>query len=274
MKTALITGAATGIGLAATQKLAKEGWFVFATAMPEQSTANLRQAVALEQIIEVDLTQSQSVQTLIDIIRQHGRLDAVISNAGIAIPGPIEEVSMEDLKRQFEVNVFAPIHLVRAFLPLLRKSHGRLIFIGAGQGRVALPFGGPYGGSKAALAALTDALRSEVAQMNISVSLIEPGAVKTPILKVAQARSEALLANMSSAARNYYEKPFKKVLKASEKAFQSAAAPEKIADLIYTILTVRRPKPRYLFGKEAVALALIAVLPTRWRAALILKIIK
>ena len=272
-KTVLITGAATGIGLAVTKLLSKNGWYIFATAMPGQNTQDLLKYVPAKNIIHVDLSNHISIKDLIEKVKSEGTLDALVSNAGIAVPGPIEEVSPDDLRLQFAVNTFAPAQLAQGLLPLLRASKGHMIFVGAGQGRVALPFGGPYGASKAALAALTDALRTEVAKTGVMVSLIEPGAVKTNILQSSQVRSAALLQKMSPEARTLYKEPLEKVLNQSEVAFKTAMPPEAMAELIEKILSTKSPKPRYLVGREAKALAFIALLPAKLRASLVRKTI-
>lgn len=268
--TVLVTGAATGIGLSTARLLAAEGWRVVGTALPEQDTAKLRDAGA--EHLHVDLTDQDSLAELTHAMTSLPRLDALVSNAGIAIPGPLEGLSTEEIHLHLALNSMAPIQLATAALPQLRETHGRMVFIGAGQGRASLPFGGPYGASKSALAALTDALRAELADSAVSVSLIEPGAVRTDILTSSRERGLHLLDSLPAEVAQRYRDPMVATLEKSERAFRSALAPDEISRLIQRILTRPRPRPRYLIGREAKALALLAVLPARLRARLVARL--
>lgn len=159
--------------------------------------------------------------------------------------------------------------LAKSLLPQLRATRGRMIFVGAGKGRVALPFGGPYGASKAALASLIDALRVEVADTGVTVSLLEPGAVRTDILTDSRERGMAVLDRLPQDIAQRYREPVLATFARSEKAFERAISPDKIGRLILHILTTPKPKPRYLIGREAVGLAILALLPARRRSKLV-----
>jgi NAD(P)-dependent dehydrogenase (short-subunit alcohol dehydrogenase family) len=270
-RTVLVTGAATGIGLATARVLAADGWRVLGTALAGQDTADLA-GVAGVRVLETDLADSTARDTLTGMLRAEPRLDALVSNAGIAVPGPVEGVPVDQLRAQFELNTIAPVHLAQAVLPQLRATGGRMIFVGAGQGRVALPFGGPYGASKAALAALTDALRLETAKTGVTVSLIEPGAVRTGILADSRRRADALLAGLPADLASRYGDRLLATLARSEAVFARALPADEIAHLIQRILAAPAPKPRYLIGREAVGLAVVAALPARWRAVLLARL--
>jgi NAD(P)-dependent dehydrogenase (short-subunit alcohol dehydrogenase family) len=270
-RTVLVTGAATGIGLATARLLAADGWRVLGTALPGQDADDLA-GIDGVRVLETDLADDDSRDALTRMLRAEPRLYALVSNAGIAVPGPVEGVPLDQLRVQFELNTFAPVHLAQAVLPQLRVTGGRMVFVGAGQGRVALPFGGPYGASKAALAALTDALRLEIADSAVAVSLIEPGAVRTGILADSRRRGDALLARLPDDLTDRYRARLLATLARSESAFATALPAEDIARLIRRILTVPGPKPRYLIGREAVGLAVIAALPARWRAVLLARL--
>lgn len=272
-KTVLITGAATGVGLAAAKLLSQKGYFILATAMPSQDTTELNSMSNLR-IIEVDLSDECSIDKMIEVVHKHGRLDAIVSNAGIAVPGPMECMPMNLIKLQYQINVFAPMRLVHGLLPLLGETKGRMLFIGAGQGRVCLPFGGPYGSSKAALAAITDALRSELHNSGICVSVIEPGAIKTGILETSKNRWATVLSGLSQTYLERYQSAMEKTFQTSERAFRSAMTSDEFAQYILKILEIKKPKPRYLVGREAKALAFISILPARWRAALLTRLVK
>jgi len=265
---ALVTGAATGIGLAVCQALSLQEWHVLATALPGQDSSALRELQGTE-VVEADLSDDSSLQALVDRVRREPGLDAFISSAGIAIPGPLEAIPAEALREQFEVNAFAPVLLARAILPLMRKSRGTLLFIGAGQGRVALPFGGPYAASKSALAALTDALRAETAGSGITVTLVEPGAVRTSILTDSSARALALLEGMPKETADLYRGALLAVLRRSGLAFRQALPVEDVARLITRTLDSPHPPPRRLVDRDALLLAAVDGYPARWRARLI-----
>jgi NAD(P)-dependent dehydrogenase (short-subunit alcohol dehydrogenase family) len=270
-RTVLVTGAATGIGLATSRLLAADGWRVLGTALPGQDAADLAGTAGVR-VVETDLADDDSRDALTRMLRAEPRLDALVSNAGIAVPGPVEGVPLDQLRAQFELNTIAPVHLAQAVLPQLRATRGRMIFVGAGQGRVALPFGGPYGASKAALAALTDALRLEIADSAVAVSLIEPGAVRTGILADSRRRADALLARLPDDLADRYRARLLSTLDRSESAFATALPADQIARLIRRILAAPRPGPRYLIGREAVGLAVVAALPARWRGALLARL--
>ncbi|MCC3283670.1 SDR family NAD(P)-dependent oxidoreductase [Arthrobacter caoxuetaonis] len=270
---ALVTGAATGIGLAVCQALSRQEWHVLATALPGQDSSALHDLQGVE-VVEADLRWNSSLQALVDRVRREPVLDAFISSAGIAIPGPLEAIPAEALREQFEVNTFAPVLLARAILPLLRKSRGSLVFVGAGQGRVALPFGGPYAASKAALAALTDALRAETAGSGITVTLFEPGAVRTGILTDSSARALAQLEGMPEAMAGLYRSALLAVLRRSGQAFRQALPVEDVARLITRTLDSPHPPPRRLVGRDALLLAAVADLPARWRARLVRRLMR
>ena len=266
--TALVTGAATGIGLATCRRLAADGWRVLGTAQPGQDAGALA-GISGVRVLEADLGDDGSRSALARAVRDEPRLDALISNAGFAVPGPVEGIPVDQLRAQFELNTLAPIALAQALLPQLRAARGRMIFVGAGQGRVALPFGGPYGASKAALASLTDALRLEIADSGVRVSLIEPGAVRTGILADSRRRADALLERLPDDLADRYRGRLLATLDRSESAFSNALPADEIAGLIMRILAAPVPKPRYLIGREAVGLAVVAMLPARWRAAVL-----
>lgn len=276
MKTVLVTGAGSGVGLAVSQELLTQGFSVLAAVMPGQDTSALGTHDALA-IIEADLFEDEDIDELVEVVHRHGRLDCVISNAGIAVPGPLELVSSAELRAQFQVNTFAPIRIIQGLLPLLRASRGRILIIGAGQARVCLPCGGPYGASKATASALMDALRAEVSSFGIEVSVIEPGAIKTGILQSSREKWAQLLAQVPAGIEdNVVEKyaiSMERTFNASARAFETAIPPDEFAKRVARIVVAKTVKPRYLVGREAKALAFVARLPDRLRASLMRKML-
>ena len=191
-----------------------------------------------------------------------------VSSAGISLPGPIE-LRADELEREFAVNAAAPARLAAALLPQLRQHSGRIVLIGAGQGRVALPFGGGYAASKAGLAAIADALRAEVDGDGVEVSLIEPGAVRTGILASSRVAAQSLMARAPADQRRRYEARLNRVMDVAARRFASAPAPSQIAELIVRVATTRVPRTRYVIGGEARFLRLLSHVPAGWRAKIV-----
>jgi NAD(P)-dependent dehydrogenase (short-subunit alcohol dehydrogenase family) len=266
-RVAVVTGAATGLGAATVRVLLDAGWIVVATRLPDQP---VELGARGARFIEVDLRASDAPARISAATEEAGGAALFVSSAGISLPGPVE-LRAGDIQTEFEVNAVAPARIVAELLPQLRVNRGRVVLIGAGQGRVALPFGAGYAASKAGLAAIADALRGEVRDQGITVSLIEPGAVRTGILDASRDRARDLMSNASDAARERYAAALGLTLDAAERAFATAMPPERIAELVLKISKARTPKPRYLIGREARALGILALLPARWRAALLAK---
>jgi NAD(P)-dependent dehydrogenase (short-subunit alcohol dehydrogenase family) len=189
-------------------------------------------------------------------------LDALINNAGIAIGGPVELLSDEDLRRQFDVNVFGQLAVTRAMLPALREARGRILFTSSIGGRVAMAYTAPYAASKHAIEAFADAMRVELSNSRIQIALIEPGSVATPIWDKGRGEAERLEIPPELQAQ------YGAVPAALEKALADTARrgvpPEQVAETIEKALTVRRMRARYLVGRDAQAmLALKRLLPDR-----------
>jgi NAD(P)-dependent dehydrogenase (short-subunit alcohol dehydrogenase family) len=188
-----------------------------------------------------------------------------VSNAGIAVGGPLEFLPVDELRRIFEINVFGAAELAQAFLPQLRSSKGRLVFVGSISGRLAVPFVAPYSMSKFALRALADALRVELGPAGIGVSLVEPSAVKTPIWSKGRDSREALLALLPPQAMERYGAQMEAMFAQVEREERGAMPVEHVARAILHAITARKPRARYLLGKGARAGSVVALLPTALR---------
>jgi NAD(P)-dependent dehydrogenase (short-subunit alcohol dehydrogenase family) len=272
VRTALITGASTGIGRATALRLAAAGWTVLAGVRdPVAGEHLLAEAVAGRVIpLTLDVTDSGQIEQARVRVQeetaraggmQGGRLDALVNNAGIGVGGPLELLSPEDLRMQFEVNVFGQVAVTRALLPALRAARGRIVLVSSIGGRVAVPFNGPYAASKHALEALGDALRGELHSSSIRVCMVEPGSVKTPIWGKARDTAEGL--EIPPELQDEYGSvpaAFAKILTDTERR---GVAPEQVAATIERALTARRPRARYLVGRDARGMVLAhALLPT------------
>ena len=205
----VITGASSGIGRAAALPLDRQGVIVHAGVRKEEDAASL-EAEASDRLVPVfiDVTDQDSISTAkAEVAAASGDrgLHGLVNNAGISVPGPLEFLPLEDLRKQLEVNVIGQIAVTQAFLPQLRRARGRIVNVGSIGGRTVTPFLGAYNASKFALEALTDALRMELRPWNLSVSIIEPGAVDTAIWEKGFAKADEIEARISDEGRRLYE---------------------------------------------------------------------
>jgi NAD(P)-dependent dehydrogenase (short-subunit alcohol dehydrogenase family) len=224
--------------------------------------------------IELDVTDAASIAKAVTRIAHlvgSSGLHGAVHSAGIVVAGPLELLSVEDLRRQLEVNVVGVFELTRALLPLLRVGTGRIVNIGSVSGRIASPYVGPYAISKHALEALTDAFRLELRHCRVSVSLIESGSVQTPIwqktLDDVTARSQQWPGNLAA----IYEEDLAAVRSAVQRISARAGKPETVVRAVVHALTARRPKTRYRVGLDArLGIFLSRFLPDRVRDWLVL----
>lgn len=263
----VVTGASTGIGEATALHLASLGFRVFAGVRKDSDAERLR-SEGSERLdpVQLDVTDSASIEAAVARIGETaaGGLSGLVNNAGIAVSGPIEFIPVEELRRQLEVNVVGQIAVTKAFLPMLRKGRGRVVNIGSIGGRVALPLLGPYAASKFAMEALTDSLRREVKQHGVGVSIVEPGAIATPIWEKSSAAADSLMSEWPAEAEALYGKLIAAVRAEAERIPERGLPPRAVAEAVEHALTARRPKTRYLVGRDAKGRALIArFLPDR-----------
>lgn len=273
-KTIVVTGASTGIGAATAKLLAARGYRVFAGVRKAEDGEALC-AGAPGQILPVllDITDAGQVQAVAETVAaQAGEagLAGLVNNAGIVVLGPLEYLPLDALRRQFEVNVFGQIAVTQAFMPLLRKARGRVVFTSSSSGFISAPFIGPYCASKFALEALIDALRAELRAWGIEVVSIQPGAIATPIWDKSAAANEALYGTLSEACHRRYDAAIAGVRKQAQSAAKRAIPPERIAKVIVQALEGVRPKTRYRPGVDAlVQYHLARRVPDRIRDAVI-----
>lgn len=259
--TVLVTGTSTGIGAACVERLARAGWTVLAGVRRRADGDLLADRVAGDvRPLIVDVTDEVQVQHAVDEVRAvvgGGGLDGLVNNAGIGLGGPVELVPMADWRRQFEVNVFGVIALTQAAFDLVRDGGGRFVYIGSQAGRVSNPGLAPYSASKHVLEALCESMRHELATTPMTVSLIEPGMVKTPIWDKSDEQIRRAQDLLAVSPRDEYG-----FLVPATRAFTREAAakgiePDRVARAVEHALTVARPKARYLVGPDAKALGTI-----------------
>jgi NAD(P)-dependent dehydrogenase (short-subunit alcohol dehydrogenase family) len=297
MPLALITGASTGIGRATALRLAASGWTVLAGVrdpaagqrlVADAAATPLHDAAAAPGsaatggsggsviALELDVTDTAQLATARERVELEaarpgasvrGGLDALVNNAGIGVGGPLELVSAEDLRRQFEVNVFAQVAVTQAMLPALRRAGtpggtsggraagGRIVFVSSIGGRVAMAFTAPYAASKHAIEAVGDALRVELRSSGVKVALVEPGSVATPIWDKSRAEAERVVIPPElQAAYGHVPAAMDKVL---QDTARRGVPPEQVAETIERALTESRMKARYVVGRDARAMLLV-----------------
>jgi NAD(P)-dependent dehydrogenase (short-subunit alcohol dehydrogenase family) len=264
----VITGASTGIGAACAFALDRLGFRVFAGVRRASDGEALRArgSSKLTPII-LDVTDTPSIARAAETVREavgSSGLAGLVNNAGMVVAGPLEVLALNDLRKQMEVNVIGQIAVTQAFIPLLRQGHGRIVNVGSIAGRATMPFMGPYSASKFALEALTDALRIELQAWGIHVSIVEPGAIATPLWKKSDADARQREAAASPEARALYGPAIAGVREAVHKAEQRAIPPDAVADAVIHALTASCPKTRYLVGTDAKLRAFLTwLLPDR-----------
>ena len=262
----LITGASTGIGEATALQLHKAGFRVFAGVRKPEDGERLR-AAGITVIQPLDVTSADDVAAAVHTVEQSLAgvpLRGIVNNAGVGIGGPLEALDLDDFRRTIEVNTTSQLGVTKAFLPLLRRSKGRIVNMSSIGGRVAQPFAGPYIASKFALEGVTDVLRGELLGWGIDVIAIEPGTIATPIWEKSSREAENVLAGLTPEQRDLYGKRLAKAAKMIERQNKRGAPPEKVAAAVEKALTASRPKPRYLVGDARLLLGLKRLLPTRW----------
>lgn len=237
-KVALVTGASSGIGQVTAQALANAGYRVFGTS---------RKAVVSSPgvtMLVCDVTEDVSVRAVIEeVVRQAGRIDLVVNNAGIGLLGGAEESSIAQAQRLFDVNVFGVVRVVNAVLPVMRKQkHGRIINMSSILGLIPSPFNAFYASTKHAIEGYTESLDHEVRAFGIRVVLVEPGLTRTsfeenltradqplPVYAAERLRSEVLM----------------------RKGVEAGDAPQVVANTVIKAATERKPKLRYSAGKQS-----------------------
>jgi NAD(P)-dependent dehydrogenase (short-subunit alcohol dehydrogenase family) len=252
-RSVLVTGASSGIGAACASRLAAAGWNVHAgVRKPGDAPVGTTEVI-------LDVTDSEAVARLgrAGTVPWGQSLDALVNNAGIAIAAPLEDLPVDELRRQLEVNVVGQLAVTKQLLPALRAARGRIVIVGSIAGRSALPFLGAYAISKFALEAMADSLRLELGPDGIEVALVEPGTIATPIWSKPQPLADGV-------SERYRQRVEHFRAAAARRAAKAAPAGD-VAEAVVHALTAARPKARYLVGRDAKIRAAIEHLPDRAR---------
>lgn len=237
-KVALVTGASSGFGSGAVSALLEKGYIVYASARRVERMRELEEKGAI--LVPMDITNQQDIKACVSkIIEEKGRIDVLINSAGYGSYGAIEVVSIEEARKQFDVNVFGLAAITKEVLPYMRKTGGRIVNISSGAGFATFPMGGWYAASKHALEALSDALRCEVERFGIHVSLIEPGSVKTEFADIAMKHFDP------TNQIDVYKKQAEGFKNAFVKSYENAPDSAVVIKAIVDAITSKNPKTRY-----------------------------
>jgi NAD(P)-dependent dehydrogenase (short-subunit alcohol dehydrogenase family) len=265
--TVLLSGASSGIGRACAGRLGGAGWRVLAGARKDEDLELLGGLPGVEPL-RLDVRAEGDVAAAAEAAGE--QLDALVNNAGVAVTGPVEALPLDAWREQLEVNLLGQVAVTRAVLPAIVRARGRIVNMSSIGGRSALPLFGPYAASKFALEAMTDSLRRELRGQGVTVVAVEPGAIATPIWVKGMAAADAQLAGMSEEQRCRYEGLIAAVRRQAERARDGGLDPAEVAAVVETALTVRRPRTRYVVGREARVQAVLArLLPDRAMDALV-----
>jgi short-subunit dehydrogenase len=250
-KLAVVTGSSTGIGYETAVLLARSGYQTYATMRDTKKSERLTEIAKSENlpliIAQLDVNNDKSVKDAIDkILSEQERIDVIVNNAGYGLFSPIEELSLDQIKEQFETNFFGAIRVIHAVIPTMRKQRaGTIVNVSSLVGRVGLPLSSAYVATKFALEGLTESVRYELSQFGIKVILIEPGVIKTNFI-------ENLKTSTVSESKSNYADLNESISKRFETMMaNSSTSPKVVAETILNAVTSEDPKLRYIVGEDA-----------------------
>ena len=251
-KVAVVTGSSSGIGYETSLLLARNQFTTYATMRNLSKGNGLRESASKEKIplrvAQLDVNNDSSVDnTIDDIVRENGRIDILVNNAGYDLFGSLEELSLEEIKQQFETNVFGVIRATKAVIPTMRKQvNGTIVNISSVGGRIGLiPFNTAYHASKFALEGFTESLRQELAEFNINIILIEPGFISSNFM------DNIKTAKGFDSNKSPYAKTVQQVFQGFQPMIASSSHPTEVAHTILNAVNSTSPELRYPVGKDA-----------------------
>ncbi|MDZ8027783.1 MAG: SDR family oxidoreductase [Nostoc sp. DcaGUA01] len=273
--TVLITGASTGIGQACALLLDRLGFSVFAGVRQDIDAQTLQEKASPKLIpVFLDVTDAESIASVVDKVTNtvgDVGISGLVNNAGIAVPGPLELLPIAEFQHQMNVNVTGQLAVTQAFLGLLRQGRGRIINMGSIAGRSPTPFLGAYNASKFALEALTDVMRMELKPWGISVSIIEPGSIATPIWNKSLTQADIGQDSLPESALNLYGQAMNAVRQKMQIIASRGISADIVAQAVVHALTAKQPKTRYLIGQDAKIQAVLKhILPDKLHDRIIL----
>ena len=249
-KVALVTGSSSGIGFETSLALARNGFHTFATMRDLGKDEKIKQIIEKEdlsiEILELDVDSEESVnQAIKTVSEKKGRIDVLVNNAGYGMWGTVEDVSIDEFKKQFETNFFSIIRLIQKVAPIMRKQNsGNIVNISSVAGRIGFPVSPAYISSKFALEGLSESLRFELMPFGINVIIIEPGVIKTNFF-------DSMKLSEKSQEDSTYKEITDKVISGVKMMAEMGTSPKEVADTIIKALKDEKPLPRYVVGNDA-----------------------
>jgi NAD(P)-dependent dehydrogenase (short-subunit alcohol dehydrogenase family) len=250
LSVAVVTGSSSGIGLATSLALAKNGYRTYAT-MRNLAKQDSIQSIADKQhlpirTVQLDVNDENSVKDAIQsIISESGRIDLLVNNAGYGLIGAFEDIGMDEIKSLYETNVFGVIRVTQVVLPIMRKQgSGRIINISSGAGRIGFPGSSAYVSSKFALEGLTESMAFEVEQFGIKTVLVEPGFIRTNFAE------NIAMAKKAQEPSSPYAQMMQMMSSNRDRMFENASDADLVAAVVVEAATAKEPNLRYLAGKD------------------------
>jgi NAD(P)-dependent dehydrogenase (short-subunit alcohol dehydrogenase family) len=247
---AVVTGSSSGIGLATSIALARNGYLTYAT-MRNLAKRDSIQSIADKQhlsirVVQLDVTDENSIKSAIQsILSEAGRIDLLVNNAGYVLTGAFEDIGINEIKALYETNVFGVIRVTQAVLPIMRKQGlGRIINISSGAGRIGYPGGSAYVSSKFALEGLSESMAFEVEQFGIRTVLVEPGFVRTKI------GENMAISKKTQDPNSPYSQMMQMMSSNQERMLENGSDADLVASVVAEAATAKEPNLRYLVGKD------------------------
>ncbi len=249
-KVAVVTGSSSGIGLATALELARKGFFTYATARNPAKAGAITEAAKKERIpisvVQLDVNDDNSVKNAVQrILNEKGRIDVLVNNAGYGLGGAFEDTSMEEVRTQYETNVFGLIRTTQAVLPVMRKQRsGIIVNISSGAGRLGYPGASVYVSSKHAIEGLSESIAYELEPFGIRVVLVEPGVVKTNFA------NDMVFAKKAQEPNSPYSQMMQRMGANWQSMVENGSSAELVARVVLDAITSKDPNLRYIAGKD------------------------
>jgi NAD(P)-dependent dehydrogenase (short-subunit alcohol dehydrogenase family) len=249
-KVAVVTGTSSGIGLETSLALARSGFRTYATMRNLNKSENIKSVATKENlpihINQLDVTDDISIKNAVQaIFSEVGRIDVLVNNAGYALNGAFEDLTIDEIKAQFETNLFGVIRTTQAILPIMRKQQfGIIVNMSSGAGRLGYPGGSAYISTKFAVEGLSESMAYELEPFGIKVVLVEPGVIRTNFANA------MVVAKKSQDPNSPYSQLMQKIASSFERMMENGSSPDLVAKVVLKAVTSENPSLRYLAGKD------------------------
>lgn len=249
-KVAVVTGSSTGIGYETSLTLARNGFLTYATMRNLNKSENMKMVATKEnlpiRIKQLDVTDDISVTNAVqEVSSEAGRIDVLVNNAGYGLNGAFEDLAMDEIKAQYETNVFGLIRMTQAVLPIMRRQKsGTIVNISSGAGRFGFPIGSAYVSTKFAVEGLSESMSYELEPFGIKVAIVEPGVIRTNFA------DGLVVAKKSKDPSSPYSQLMQKAANGFEKMMKNASSPDLVANVVLNAVRNEKPSLRYLAGND------------------------